>query len=264
MKRHCRLLYTTMLMLGAICLFPVTRVLAAGAVCPSGGIPTAGQIVSGGLEVNGICVINAAGLTAVTINGGIIVDSTGTLELENVIVRGGIFVSPGGELDVGAVAAVGNPTGNPNTIDGGITLDGAKDVDVFGAHITGGITFTGAFLLFPRVCGSTISGDVVVFGASGGGLAIGEPEAELLGVCLGNTIAGSIAVSNSGAGFSDGGVDVEGNTVNGSVWFNASTVEFSSNKVKGSAICTGGTLVLPAPSPDQPGNKVGGSNSCPN
>ena len=78
---------------------------AAGAICPSGGVPGPGVTVFGGLEVDGNCVLNN-----VTIRGGVVIDAAGHLELENSVVYNGI-VDNGGELDLGFSFLTNTDTG---------------------------------------------------------------------------------------------------------------------------------------------------------
>lgn len=87
---------------------------------------------------------------------------------------------------------------------------------------------------------------------------IGDPEGDQGISCPGNTIDGSLVVTNSAR------LAVEGNQVNGSVVLvNSNQVEFGGNTIGGSAVCIG-TTPVPPPSPDMFGNTVMGViDSCP-
>jgi len=130
---------------------------------------------------------------------------------------------------------------------------------VLGARINGGASFTGNISNTP-VCGNDIHGDVVVSNVSNGGafLFLGDPEDPPFDVpCPGNTIHGSLSISNSAS------LEVEGNTITGSVSLDASTLELNGNTIGGSLSCSGGTVILPPAGPDPSGNTVHGSNTCP-
>src|SRR5262245_40163036 len=75
----------------------------AGAKCPSGGTPTPGSTITGGLEVDGVCT-----LTNVTISGGITVDPTPLAQLSlfirNLAVLNGATVN--GEIVVESGSAL--------------------------------------------------------------------------------------------------------------------------------------------------------------
>lgn len=257
MKRHFS--YCVAAVILSVMVLGASRAFAAGARCPSGGTPPPGATVIGGLEVDGVCVLNK-----VTIHGGVVVDLSAGLELENCIVFGGIVVNPGGELDVGhLLTSNADPTGNPNTINGGIVIDGAVDFDLDGVKINGGLTVTGSIKEFPSICGSTILGDVSFADVLVGGfITFADPEDSPFPTkpCLGNRITGSVTLNNA---LSNSTFDLEGNSIGGSVFLDASKLEFGGNKIAGSAVCSGGTVIVPPPGPDVFGNTVGGSNSCP-
>jgi len=240
----------------AICLLPGSA-FAAGAICPSLGVPPAGTTVFGGLEVNGVCALNH-----VTIYGGVVVDPAGHLELENSTVYNGIVVN-GGELDLGhGIFTPGGGTGNPNTINGGIVFNGALDLDVFNVKVNGGINMTGLFNNVPSICNSTISGNVTISNATitPFNMNIGDPDVAEAGfLCPGNTINGSLMMSNV-SGF----VEIEGNTITGNVTLINSNVDFSNNTIGGSAICSGTVVRVPEGGDDFGNTTKGLVNSCPN
>ena len=252
-----RYAYVVALAFAAICLLPASA-FAAGAICPSLGVPPSGTTVYGGLEVNGVCILNN-----VTIYGGVVVDPTGQLELENSTVYNGIVVN-GGELDLGhGVLSPGGGTGNPNTVNGGIVFNGALDFDVFNVRVNGGINVTGFFQNIPSMCNSMINGNVTISNATitPFRMNVGDPDPGEAGFsCPGNTINGSLLMSNV-TGF----VEIEGNTITGSVTLlNSNAVDFSNNTVGGSAVCMGTTIRVPEGG-DAFGNTTRGLlNSCPN
>lgn len=228
--------------------------------CPSGGTPPPGTAVDGGLDVDGICVVDQ-----VTVNGGIIVQEGGHLQLTSGTVNGGIVTLPCGELDVNATTlGAGIPTGTISTINGGIditasptctVLDAFSDLDVRTAKIDGGISITGTFVFSPQVCDNTIIGGVHVDnaialpGSDIGDARVGEN-------CPGNIITGSVHISNSSF------IDLESNTIGGSVLLSGSKLEFNGNTINGSAMCSDGTVILPGEQGDPSCNTVHGKNTC--
>lgn len=229
---------------------------AAKSKCPSGGTPPPGSKVNGGLEVDGTCI-----LVNVTVGGGIDVDATGHLSQQGGVATGGIKVTSGGELDVNATTnGTGIPTGTTSTINGGIAITGGSvglsDFDIWTARISGGISVSGPFpLASPFICGNDIHGGVTLDGVTTSfQFFLGDPDAGF--GCTGNTIHGTVSVSNSSLGA------VESNTVNGSVLLSASKLEFNGNTITGSALCSNGTVIVPGEPPDPPGNTVGGTNTC--
>jgi hypothetical protein len=240
--------------------------------CPSGGTPAAGSKVKGGLEVDGICILDN-----VTVNGGVVVDATGHLQVfDHSTVNGGITVKPAGELDVNATTPeVGAPTGTTATINGGIRIDGGTvggaDVDIWTARINGGLDLTGNFPLgFPSpgihnrpiICGNTIHGSVRFHDVNTyGSLWFGDPEAVFFGFpCTGNTVDGSLTISNSKSTVAR--QEYESNTIKGSVSISNSTLELNGNTIGGSLSCSNGTVILAGEAGDPVGNTVGGSNTC--
>ncbi len=248
----------------ATVIFATPTAAAAQNRCPSGGTPVPGSKVNGGLEVDGTCI-----LKSVTINGGVTVDSTGHLSQQGGAVHGGITVKPGRELDVNATTNGGGaPTHTTSTIDGGINFNGgsghpSSDADIWTARINGGISFTGTFPLSgssfnrPFLCGNHINGAVKFFDVTAyGGLIFGDPDAG----CPGNTIKGSLSVTNSNTTISR--IEVESNTISGSASLRGSTLDFSGNTVGGSLSCKNGTVLLAPDAGDTSSNMVRGSNTC--
>jgi len=236
--------------------------------CPSGGTPASGSTVIGGLVVDGACILNN-----VTAHGGILVLGTGGLELENCNVTDGIVVEPGGEVDVGQPLGTGtsqNPTGNPNTISGGISIDAALDFHISGATLVdGGVTVVGTVTKNPTICGSSITGDVVFTDATMTGfIAFGDSDdAEPVfptQQCTGNTITGSVDIINSKANLNNW-FDFEQNSISGDVFVLNSTTEFGGNTVSGGATCLGSTTIInqgfATPSDIIP-NVVVGNDTC--
>jgi hypothetical protein len=205
--------------------------------CPV-AIP-AGSTVNGGLVVTGDCV-----LTNVTVHGGVLITSTGGLELENSSVDGGINVQAGGELDSGHTLSSGTDTFNPSTINGGVqALGPMKDLDLDNASINGNVSISGNAPGFaPYICGSSINGSVSisnVVDTPGFHANIGDPgevvQSGPVRDCPGNTIHGSVSVSNVQF------LEIEGNTITGSVFIDSSTVDVRGNTIGGNVQCTGAT-----------------------
>jgi len=240
---------------------------AASTVCPSAGTPAPGSTVTGGLEVDGFCL-----MTDVTVKGGIIVDQSAAgfgLFMEGGTVFGGI-VDNGGEVDAESTATASL------TINGGVRLNNAQDFDIIGGTIRGGFTSNGGFdcspsggpgcFAVPNLCENTVYGDMTITDVSTGWVHIGDPEADE--GCGGNTIHGSFSLSNSTVvcpvslcGQPETN-EFEGNTVTGSVSVKASTAEVYGNTIGGSLLCTNGTVIFPPLGLDPTGNTVGGANTC--
>src|SRR5436189_1527247 len=133
-------------MAAAVAVVIVFAPIASAKTTCAGGI-FVGVNISGGLIVTGDCIYDSS-----TISGGVTVTSTGGFEIENSSVSGGIVVQPGGELDVDHVLSGSATTGNHSSISGGINSQG-KDVDIFGATVTGGTTLVGEGVNFvPQIC----------------------------------------------------------------------------------------------------------------
>ena len=225
---------------------------AAGAspstTCPPN--PPPGSTVSGGLLVTGPCLLDHVNVT-----GGVVVTGTGHLELENSSVSGGITVQPGGELDSGHTMNSSFATYLPSTISGGINYMHGSDLDLVSAIISGKVTIAGSGGQ-PTICDSTLSNDLVLKDITTGAFWVGDPGEPVFvnGDCPGNTIGGSLRVTNSR------NIEIEFNTINGSVSIGASNVDFRGNNVRGSASCKSSTFFSddpPAP------NTVHGSSNCP-
>ena len=106
------------------------------------------------------------------------------------------------------------------------------------------------------MCGNNIIGGVALRNITTVGFFyFGDPtdRTQFGGKCPGNTIQGSLAVTNSSTG------EVEGNSVSDSVLLNGSRLEFNGNTVGGSLACTNGTTILPPERGDPSGNTIGGS-----
>jgi hypothetical protein len=263
MKRQCllSLIAAIVLVVG----FGASRAFAL-AHCPSGGTPAPGSTVLGGLEVDGACILNT-----VVVRGGIVVLSTGGLELEKCNVFDGIVVEPGGELDAGQKLGGGtsvDPTGNPNAIRGGITIDGASDFNLIGATLGGGLTVTGTITGNPTICAMTIDGNVAITDATFDGFIAFADSDDAESVfptkqCTTNTITGSVDIINSKSN-DNNFLDFEVNHINGDVFVLNSTTEFGGNTVGGDAVCLTSTIIkqgFDTPT-DIIGNKVAGADTC--
>jgi hypothetical protein len=98
---------------------------AATAKCPSGGTPAPGSTVSGGLEVDGACI-----LEEMTVKGGVYVDpSLATSFTWNIVdllgstVVGNVVVNDGSEADANYDFSNGHLWPERSTITGGIKLN---------------------------------------------------------------------------------------------------------------------------------------------
>lgn len=235
--------------------------------CPSVGTPEPGAIVQGGLEVNGYCLLDH-----VTVNDGIMVDPGGNVELESSLVNGGIVVSACGDIEVDLSD---HPTGETSTINGDVkataTTDcpsgGFSDLDIWTARINGKLSISGSYLGGPSVCGNQITGNVILdHVTSVHPFWLGDLDGAF--GCAGNTIVGTLSVSNSLAVGVGRTLEVEANHVTGSVLLSASTLELNENTIGGSLKCSNGVVILP-PAPSSPGedsdpsgNTVRGANTC--
>ena len=205
----------------------IIGVLAPGAVagngktkCGSVPAPPAGSTVTGGLEVDGTCI-----LVDVTVNGGVVVDSTGALSQQGGTISGGITVDPGGELDLNASTnGSGFPSGTTSTVNGGVTINGALDTDLWAARINGGLTVntSGGFV---QICGNDVTGDSSISGAFGT-IGVGG----FFG-CNGNTFRSSLSLTNS-------------------------ALTFGGNTIGKNLLCTNSVVFVTAP------NTIGGTNTC--
>jgi hypothetical protein len=198
------------------------------------------------------------------VNGGIAVDSGGDLKVEGSKVNGGIVVSQCGELDIDLTDA---PTGTTTTINGDIVIHASasctspafSDVDIWTAQINGQVSITGHYLGGPSICGNKITGNVTLDGVTAvHPFWLGDPGTGVFG-CPGNTIGGTLSVSNSSALRR---LEVEFNSVGGSVLLSGSTLELNGNTIGGSLNCSNGTVILPGEDSDPSGNTVRGANTC--
>jgi hypothetical protein len=205
----------------------IIGVLTPGAVagngktkCGSAPAPAAGSTVTGGLEVDGTCI-----LVDVTVNGGVVIDSTGALSQQGGTISGGITVDPGGEIDLNATTNGGGvPTGTTSTVNGDVTINGAFDSDLWAARINGGLTVN-ASGVFVQICGNDVTGDSSISGASGT-IGVGG----FFG-CNGNTFRSSLSLTNS-------------------------VFTFGGNAIGNNLLCTNTVLIVTAP------NTIGGTNTC--
>ena len=142
---------------------------------------------------------------------------------------------PGGEAlgpapgSVGCLANVTGPltvaTGQDVCVAPGAMITGPVTVKqggllfIDGATVTGPVKATGAELV--RICGSRLTGPLTVDGSDGPVVVGGDAGT---GPCAGNTITGSVQLTNNTAG-----------------------VEFNSNRVTGPVTITGNTGTLPPP-----------------
>jgi hypothetical protein len=241
-----------------VAVFTPASVAATRTICPPGGVSD--TTINGGLEVTdgNYCV-----LANDTINGGITIVFGGDIELDNSTVNNGITVLPGGEIEVNPGSVFGGDF-TTSTINGGITLNQPDDWDIETATIRGGVTFNGIVpplgpfpQSFPTFCGNTVIGSVSMRDINAPFMSFpttGDPTDEF--GCPGNTISGSLSISNSPG-------EVEGNSVGGSVFLSGSTLEFNGNTIGGSLFCSKGTVILPGEDPsDATGNTVRGANTC--
>jgi len=151
-----------------IAILALPAALAAEVHCPSGGTPTAGTTVNGGLDVDGTCIVDH-----VTVNGGITVEAGGHLQFTNGTVNGGIVDLPCGELDLNATTNGAPIAGATSTINGGIDIEASavcttpagafSDADIWTAQINGGISITGTYSagFAPAICSNQIKGNML-------------------------------------------------------------------------------------------------------
>lgn len=241
---------------------PRAKVVGKAIGCPSGGTPGPGDVVTGGIEVDGECLLDH-----ITVAGGLVVDPAGAVELEGSTVTGGILVSPCGELDVDLAVLTG-ASGETSTITGDVEVTGSadcpsggfSDLDIWTARIKGKVVVKGNYLGGPTICANQITGDVVLdHVTSVHPFWLGDPDL----ACAGNAIGGTVSVTNSLAVGAGRTLEVEANSVAGSVLLSASTLELNENTIGGSLLCSKGTLILAREPDDDPvGNTVRGANTC--
>jgi hypothetical protein len=215
--------------------------------CPSGGVPTPGSTINGGLVVDGDCTFTGA-----IVNGGIVVEGNGHLTLYKSTVNGGTSVQRNGEFDSD------NPsvTGGANLLNGGVTEDHAFDMDIFNTTVQGGIHYAGGPLgvgFFFETCGTTVQGEVTLENIGQAGTEIGDRF-----FCARNTITGSVHILNSGTT----AVELEFATIGGSVDIWNSHPAVTGNTIGGSLLCHQGATLHHFDSDDTFPNTVHGTTTC--
>ena len=215
--------------------------------CPSGGVPTSGSTIIGGLVVDGDCTI-----TGVIVNGGIVIEGNGHLTLYKSTVNGGTNVQRNGEFDSD------NPpvAGGGNSLNGGVSEDHAFDMDIFNSTVQGGIHYNGGPLgvgFFYEDCGTTVQGDVTLEDIVQGGTEIGDQFN-----CARNTITGSVHIRNTGRT----SVELEFATIGGSVDIWNSHPAITGNTIGGSLLCHQGATLGHYDGDDSIANTVHGTNTC--
>ena len=213
-----------MVLIAAAIALSTSNGFAAGSVCPSGGTPAPGSHVHGGLEVNGVCILNG-----VIVGGGVEIANGGHLQLQSSTLNGGLVVDPGGELDINAVTSGnGTPTLTSSTVNGRTTGNNLDDVDIWTAKLNGGIALNGASH-FPTICGSDFKGASSFSNFSnpaqiGGGFVSGFP-------CGGNTFHGTVILTNLTT-------FMGGNTIDGNLLCsNSSVIVTAPNTITGTNTC---------------------------
>lgn len=243
---------TAVAAVAAICVLCVPGALAATkTVCPDGGLFN--TTVNGGLLVTND---NYCFLVNDTINGGVTILDGSDIELDGSTVTGGITVMPNGEIEANPGSVFGdNPT--TSTVYGGITLTNPNDWDIETTTIFGGVSINGANPEnAPTFCGNHVIGNVGIRNALLVASWFGDPADEFVD-CPGNTISGSLSITNST------NFETEANTIGGSVFLNASDLQFDGNTIGGSLICSNGTTIESGSDQGDPsGNTVGGKNTC--
>ncbi len=215
--------------------------------CPSGGVPTPGSTINGGLVVDGDCTI-----TGVMVNGGIVITSNGHLTLYKSTVNGGTDVQRNGEFDSDYPPIAGGG----NSLNGAVREDHALDMDIWNSTVQGGIHYAGGplgFGAFYTACGTTVQGDVTLDGIGQGGTEIGDQFN-----CARNTITGSVHIRNSGTR----AVELEFASIGGSVDIWNSHPAVTGNTIGGSLLCHQGATLGHYDADDTIANTVHGTNSC--
>ena len=215
--------------------------------CPSGGVPTPGSTINGGLVVDGDCTI-----TGVMVNGGIVIEGNGHLTLYKSTVNGGTQVQRNGEFDSN------NPpvAGGGNMLSGGVREDHAFDMDIVNSTVQGGIQYGGGPIgvgFFYLMCGTTVHGDVTLEDIGQGGTEIGDQFN-----CARNTITGSVHIRNTGTT----AVELEFGTIGGSVDLWNSHPAVTGNTIGGSLLCHQGATIHHYDSDDTFANTIHGTNTC--
>jgi hypothetical protein len=215
--------------------------------CPSGGVPTPGSTINGGLVIDGDCTV-----TGVIVNGGIVVEGNGHLTLYKSTVNGGTNVQRNGEFDSD------NPpiAGGGNMLNGAVSEDHAFDMDIWNSTVQGGIRYAGGPLgggYFYAMCGTTVQGDVTLDGSGQGGAEFGDQVN-----CARNTITGSVHIRNTGTI----SVELEFATIGGSVDIWNSHPATTGNTIGGSLLCHQGATLGHYDADDTIANTVHGTNTC--
>lgn len=224
--------------------------------CPPTYAP--GTTIDGGLDVAGECV-----LTGVTINGGVVIESSGHLTLYGSTVNGQTKVNPGGEFD----SDTPEMPGGANILNGGVDADTAVEMDLHRGVINGVVRFVhmapsnspfGAARF--SFCGVGLEGslDIEDMRAFPSGVHVGDFEtAGRRPQCAGNAISGSIVIrDNPGSR-----IEIEQNTIGGSVEIWNSQPSLSLNKIGGGVHCHQ-SATLGHWDPDDTNTNNGGELAC--
>jgi hypothetical protein len=146
-------------------------------------------------------------------------------------------------------------------VNGGVTVQAGGALSLTGASVNGGLTATGASGL--AICGANINGNVSV-SSSAGFVLIGDGGDDGAPACAGNSISGTVSVTNGTSGLEVGGnrisqsVTLSGNTGNGR---NTEDIvpEIEGNTIGGSLTCA--TTNSPALTNGGQTNTVAGTKS---
>lgn len=231
---------------------------SATQVCPPN--PAKGSTIFSAVNVTGVCKLDT-----VTVFGPITVQNGGALELENATIYNNITVNSGGELFVGHVANTGIATYRPSTIYGTVTITNAPDSDIDGAHIFSSVTVNGIQRpAFISVCGSRIDGGLTI---NNGGFVIGDPDADAAVFaggtrCTTNKISSVSLNTIPPAGALVAKPEMEGNTVAGSVTITNGRVEFEDNTVGANVSCTSGGSAAGGDEPLSSNHVAAGITGC--
>ncbi len=234
----------------AVALFVPGALAGTQTVCPPGGLSN--TTVNGGLLVtnDNYCVLYND-----TIKGGITILAGSDIELDASTVNNGITVMPGGEVEANPGSVFGG-TPTTSTVNGGITLNNPVDWDIETTKIVGNFTINGANSFFPTFCGNHIIGNAQIRNVAVDFTAFGDPVDEGFD-CGGNTISGSLSLTNSSF------FEMEGNTIGGSAFLNGSDLQFNANTIGGSLLCSNGTTIESGSDQGDPtGNTASGANTC--
>jgi hypothetical protein len=189
------------------------------------------------------CITSKTSINVTVASGqDVCVTSTGS-------VNGGITVNGGGRLDV-----LGG------TVTGNIAVQSGGALSFQGGVLGGSLTGTGATLF--SVCGAKLQSNVSLSSSTAFAL-IGDAGDDGSPACAGNTVGGSVTLSNNTAG-----AEVGGNTITGGLSLTGTTgagqgpenanPEIEANKISGGLSCSGNT---PPPINDGQPNAVSGKRS---